>query len=239
MKVLFIFISILTFSISNDYLSQGSFDFGKEFNNAKNQQQQDKFSYKDMIEYLKNSSDAKHQMVLGTLYATGSEKEDAFGDKLEQDVVLSEKYLRISYKKGNPEALGILGGLVLYNRDMRRLDENLEQTIKDLRTSYNEGYLDSGVLLFTALFEKKRYDEGLKYLAEVAQKGDSTAQLQLALMFKQGAKDGNVENGPYIVEINDDLALYYLNKACNNEKKNKKVKDFCFNKNNTEITRGE
>ena len=177
-------------------------------------------------------------MILGILYSKGSQNKDDFGEEIDQDIALSEKYLRLSAQKGNYMALTVLGGLILYNEDMRRLDPELIQTQKDLELSYGKGVLEAGVLLTTTLFEKKEWKKGLKILIDASSKGDSVAQLQTALIFKQGLKDGNdKENKEFIIKPKEEVALYYLNLACSNEKKNKKVKEFCFNKENISIER--
>jgi len=231
--VLFIFIFTLQ-SFSMDLLSN-PLDLSNQNIQQKNKE---KFSYKDMIEYLKTVDDPKQMMILGMLYANGSNKKDDNGETLEQDIFQADKYLRKSASLGNYYALAILGGLVLYNENMRRLDPELKQTLKDLTFAYNKGVLEAGILLTVTLFEKKKWDEGLKILIDSSNKNDSVAQLQLALIFKQGLKDGNDKaNKEWIVKPNEKVALFYLNKACSNEKKNKKVKEFCFNKENTIIER--
>jgi len=225
---------------SMNFLSGNSFDIQNEINKAQSQKGKNnqKFSYKDLVEFLKNSDDPQQTMILGILYSKGSDKTDDFGEKMEKDIVKSEKYLRLSASKGNYLALAMLGGLVLYNEDMRRLDPDLNQTLIDLQTAYDNGEVEAGVLLATTLFEKKQWKKGLQVLIDASNKGDSVAQLQLALIFKQGLKDGREkESKNWIVKPKEEVALYYLNKACSNEKKNKKVKEFCFNKKNITIER--
>ena len=182
--------------------------------------------YKDMLAYLEvvGKDDSKQLIVLGSLYAAGTNIPDSTGAIIEQDIFKAEKYLLKSANMGNPRALTILSGFILTNNNMRKLDPNLEKTEKYLNKAFQKD-LPAGTLLANLYFEKGFFDKAIDKLFETASLGDSSAEFALALLLKQGL---TIEDKTYIKK-DDKLAEMYLNKACLNKFKNQKLKDICSN----------
>lgn len=221
MKILLIvvfFISSL-FSFSMD-----SF----EGTSSSNDKKEEKVIYKDMLNYLKTSDDTNQLLVLGTLLVTGSNIPDSIGDTIKPDPLLGETYLIKSANLGNIRAYSVLGGLYFMNENMKPLDKNYVLAEKYLKLGFNSGDLEAGVLLSNLYIEKEEYEKGIPLLFNLAN-SDSSAQLGLAILFKNGLYD---KNGDIILNRNIDSANQYLNLACNNPKQTDKIKNFCFDSKN-------
>jgi len=183
----------------------------------------EKIIYKDMISYLKNSNDANQFIVLGSLYANGTEEKDALGQKIEIDIFLAEKYLLKSAEMGNIRALSVLGGLILIKEEMRKLDPKLIKAEHYLTTAFKNGDFQAGTILSDLYFEKNDNEKAIAILFESAEGHDSNAELGLAILFQKGL----IKNNKRIIKRDSNLAIMYLNRACKNENKSEKVIKIC------------
>jgi len=221
--VLILMLSINVFAFSP---TTGNMSGNKEIENYKNHNQKEKFSYSEMISFLKNSKNKNKLMILGVLYAQRSDKPDDYGVYIEADPALSLKYIMKSYHMGNKEALVILAGLILYNDNMAKLDMNLDKTKNILIKAKNENTKSAEFMLALVELLRKEYEIGVKDMVIAAENGDASAQLEAALIFQKGiAKSKNSKE--YIIKPQRDLSEYYLNKACTNENKSDKITEFC------------
>lgn len=226
-KVIFLFLFPLFLfanSPSNPMGLQGYIDSG--ISNYKKSEKKEKVSYRDLMAFLKASNDKNKIMILGILYSEDSSEPDDYGEYIKADIALASKYLLESYNMGNPKALAILGGLIFYNNNMAKLDRNLIKAEKYLKKSYNEGVFDAGLILANVQLVKGDYSSGVQTLLDISNRGDSSAQLQLALIFQKGIFSQNLKKTVIVKDRN--LAEYYLNMACNNSKKSEKVQTFCY-----------
>lgn len=180
--------------------------------------------YKDMLSFLKNSHNAEQLMILGSLYANGTTKKDSLGEIIPIDIILAKKYLIKSAEMGNNRALTILGGLILFKKEMNKLDPKLKLAEKYLRFAFDSGDNEAAPLLSNILFRKNKNQEAIEVLVLSSNRGDSTSQLALAFLFKQGFKGAN----GFEVKSNIKLAEKYLNEACLNENRSDKVKKTCM-----------
>jgi TPR repeat protein len=188
--------------------------------------------YKDMLTYLKKSNDADQLMILGSLYASGSKEKDSVGDTIPQNPYLAKKYLLQAANMGKYRALTILGGFILLKENMRILDPNLIDTEKYLLNAFQAGDIEAGSLLSNLYFQKNEPNKAIEILYISADKQDSSSQLALAIIFKEGL----FINQEQIIKKDLKSANYYLTLACNNNNKTKKVEDFCFNNKKIEIS---
>lgn len=188
----------------------------------------EKVIYKDMLAYLVASKNKSQLVVAGSLYATGSNIKDSNGDIIKQNIFLAEKYLLESANLGNHNALTILGGFIIINPEMRKLDPKLIKTEKYLLTAYSKGDSAAGVLLSSVYFEKENYIKGQHILTNCANNGNSEAQFALALLYKDGMKD---KKNNIVINKNMKIAESFLNKACSNENKTDKIQKICSNAN--------
>lgn len=198
--------------------------FGLKIEDSNKKNEEEKIIYKDMLAYMLMTNDPSQYLALGSLYATGSSIKDSTGAVIKQDIFLAEKYLLKAANMGNNHALTVLGGFILLNNKMQELDPKLIKAEGYLNKAYKSGDLSAGVLLSNLYFSKNNYIKGLEKLTECAERKDSSAQLALALLFKEGMADSK---GKIIFEKNMRTAEFYLNKACTNEHKSEKVMNFC------------
>lgn len=191
----------------------------------KYKEQNQKLSYSEMLAYLKNSNDKEKLMVLGVLYSKTSDTPDDFGEYIKVDTALAQKYLLKAYEMGNFKSIGILGALIMYNDDMAKLDPKLVKAEKYLETAYGKGVQNVGIILANAQLIRGKYKVGLNTLFKLSEKGDSSAQLQLALIMQKGMF--SKEQNKMVIQRDPQAAEMFLNKACNNENKDDKVREFC------------
>jgi TPR repeat protein len=128
--------------------------------NLSQENNSEKVIYKDMLEYLKNSNDANQLMILGSLYVNGSTEPDSIGETIKADPILAEKYLLKSYELGNIRSLTILGGFILLNERMRKIDPDLKKAEELLSKSFYGGDLEAGTLLANLISKKKFIKKG-------------------------------------------------------------------------------
>lgn len=224
--ILFILSVLLTTSLNADSLGFKAMkiDTNKEVSDFK--KNKEKFSYKELISFLKNSNDKKKLMILGALYASDSKEPDSYGEYIKADPALAMKYLLKSYKLGESDALVVLSGLILYNDKMSVLDRDLSKIKQYLKQAKKEHVKSASLLLGITELLRSEYEEGISELVFAANKlNDSSAQLELALIFQKGIY--SQKEGRTVVETDRNLAEYYLNKACTNEEKSDKVNEFC------------
>jgi len=221
------YIFLLLFSI-NIFASSfsGSIIGNKEIENYKDQNQNQKFSYSEMISFLKKSNDKNKIMILGVLYTQRSDKPDDYGEYIEADPALALKYIMKSYEMGNKEALVILSGLILYNDNMAKLDKDLSKTKSMLVKAKGENTKSAEFMLALVELLRKEYQSGVEDMVTAAENGDASAQLEAALIFQKGIAKGK-NSKEYIIKPQRDLSEYYLNKACTNEHKSDKITQFC------------
>jgi len=234
-------ISILLISVSvlfSDILNSTNpinmdTQINSSMNEYKEKNKKEKLSYKELIAYLKVSNDKNKILILGVLYSTDSDKPDDYGEYIKADPILAKKYILKAYELGNKKALSILAGLIFYNDNMAKLDPKLEDAEKYLKQSLKEGVFESEIILGNVQLVKGKYQEGISTLVKSANRGDSSSQLQLALIFHKGIY--SQEKDSMVVYSDKKVAEFYLNKACTNEKKSDQVRDFCYS-NSVEMT---
>lgn len=229
---IFSFILIVSSMFASEQLSPFEKDLrnnvSQSVNQLKKEQGKTKFSYKQLIDFLKRSNDKNKIMILGILYSNDSDTPDDYGEYIKADPQLAEHYLLQSYRMGNPKALAILGGLILFNDYMAKLDPKLENAEKYLITAYKEGIQESGLILAHLYLVKEEYQKAIQLLLSLANRGDSSAQLQLALIFNKGVVSAKTKKME--IEPDHNLAEQFLNQACHNEKKSDYVREFCYSK---------
>lgn len=217
LTIFFLISSLFSFSIDS-----------LEGNSSSKTKEEEKVIYKDMLNYLKNSEDTNQLLVLGTLLITGSNIPDSIGDTIKPDPLLGEFYLIKSANLGNIKAYSVLGGLYFMNENLKPLDNNYTLAEKYLKLGFDSGDFEAGVLLSNLYIEKEEYGKGIPLLFNLAN-SDSSAQLGLAILFKNGLYN---KNGEIILNRNIESANQYLNLACNNPKQTDKIKNFCFDSKN-------
>lgn len=188
---------------------------------------EEKIIYKDMLAYLANSNDNSQFLVLGILYANGTDIADSTGATIKPNPILAEKYL-LKSAKSNIRAYSVLGGLYLLNENMSKFDKDLNLSEKYIKKGFYSGDQEAGTLLSKLYFKQNKYEKGLNLLFDLANKNDSSAQLALALLFKSGLF---TNNGKELININMKTAEHYLTLACTNEKKSDNVQKICFDSN--------
>ena len=198
----------------------------KSISSFKKEKAKEKLSYSELMNFLENSGDKNKIMILGILYATDSKEPDDYGEYIKSDIALSQKYLLQSYNMGSTKSLSMLGGLIFYNDNMAKLDPKLILAEKYLWKSFKEGYYEGGIILANVQLVKGSYSKGIQTLLKLAENGESSAQLELALIFQKGIYSDLTKKVE--VEKDRDLALIFLNKACSNKNKSKKVNEFCY-----------
>lgn len=195
-------------------------------NTEKSNLNKEKIIYSEMINYLKNSTFSKDMIALGTIYVNGIPDKDDLGETINADPLLSEKYFKKAIEMGDDKADALLGGLYLYNDNMKRIDVNGEKAFFYITKAYRAGNVEMSSILADLHFQKKEFRKGVKVLMKGDEYNDSSSQFALALAFKKGLRD---DNAVYVLEKNDETANFYLNKACLNENKTKKIHDLCYN----------
>jgi len=219
-------ISILSIStLFASSLSPINIDKMKESQINEYKEGKEKISYKDMIAFLKASNDKNKMLILGVLYSKDSDKPDDYGYSIKADPLLAMKYILKSYEMGNKKALVILSGLILYNDNMAKLDKDLSKAKKYLIQAKKDNTENAQYMLGLVEILRGEYEEGLQEMIQAANNGDSTAQLQVALILQKGIY--SQEKNKMVIQPERKLAEYFLNKACHNDNKSEKVVEFC------------
>lgn len=218
----------LSLSLEASSLGFSGIDTKTTINKYKQDTKKEKLSYTELLAFLKNSNDKNKIMILGVLYSHDSDKPDDYGNTIKADPVLAKQYLLESYKMGKKESLVILAGLTLYNDNMAKLDPKLDYAKKILIKSQKEGVKKGVILLAIVELIRGEYEEGLKSMTLSANSGDSSAQLELALIYQKGIFSEKEKK--LVIKPERNVAEFYLNKACNNPIKADKVKEFCYSK---------
>lgn len=218
-KLMIIFVLMYTLTFASSMESLGD-------NNNNNQEVKEKVNYTEMISYLKNSDVSQNMVALGTIYANGVDTPDDIGQTVEPDPILAEKYFLKAIEMKDEKASSILGGLYFYNDNMKKLDQDGNKALFHLKNAFELGNPEVASILSDVLFRKNMYKEGVKVLLIGDEKGDSSSQFTLAISFKKGLRD---DSGEYVIQKDDRVAEYYLNKSCLNENKTKKIHDLCYN----------
>jgi len=215
--------NLFSFDLTSNIKTPDTFS---TINSFKENSKKEKFSYDDLIAFLKASNDKNKILILGVLYANDSEKPDDFGKYIKADPILAKKYILQSYKMGNKDALAILSGLILYNDKMSILDKDLSETKKMLIQSEKDGNIKGILLLAITELLRGEYDDGISTLIKAANMNDASAQLELAIIYQKGIYSEKLKK--MVISPNRDVAEFYLNQACTNENKSDKVREFCY-----------
>lgn len=194
-------------------------------NNSTNnqQQQQEKKLYSEILSYLESQGDGENLFYLSQFYLNGSYEKDTDGKVVEKDTKKAIKYLTASSEKGFSFASITLGSLYLYHEDFIVIPNNIELSEKYLNIALKQGLPEANTILADIYFNYKgKSDIAIEYLSAGASENVATSEYALAVIYNAGLKD-NVTNIPK----SEDMANYFLTKACTNKKITTKIKEIC------------
>lgn len=190
---------------------------------GQNNQQQEKKLYSEILSYLEAQGDGENLFYLSQFYLNGSYEKDTDGKVVEKDTKKAIKYLTASSDKGFSFASITLGSLYLYHEDFIVIPNNLDLAEKYLNIALKQGLPEAYTILADIYFNYKgKSDVAIDYLSKGAAEDVATAQYGLAVIYNSGIKDQVSE-----VKKDEDMANYFLTKACTNKKITPKIKEIC------------
>ena len=217
-------IIILLLSVSINAASLGEISIGNLMggSNVQNgdQPKKDSKKYKDLINFLTRSSNGEHTMYLAVIYLNGILTPDEDGDTVKIDIDKSIKFFIKSINLEYYQSSAILGSLYLYNDKFKNKKDSFKKAKYYLSLAIKKEVYEATVALSSIYFYEDNVNKGLEFLHIGAKNNISTAQLSLATLYGYGSKDLKIKQ-------NKLIGNNFLEDACKNKTKTKKVKEFC------------
>jgi len=194
-------------------------------NTAQMTEENSKKTYDELINGLSKSFDPSHAMYLATIYLNGISEPDIEGHIVKADINKSIKYFEKSINLNDFKSAAMLGSLYLFDSRFDTQKDRVKKAKYYLNLAVKNGIYEATTALASIyLYYEKNTNKGFETLYLGAKNNNSSAQLILATLYAYGSKDLNVSR-------NIILGNSFLEKACLNKKKTKKVEEFCSSDN--------
>ena len=181
----------------------------------------DRKVYSELISKLSESYDSEYSLYLATIYLNGISEKDDEGKIVEQDIKKSIKYFEKSINLNNFKSSAMLGSLYLFDSRFDKEENKIKKAKYYLNLAFKNGIYEASTALSSIYFYyEKNTKKGMEILYSGVDHNNSGAQLTLAVLYASGSKELKVSK-------NILLADSFLEKACLNKKKIKKVEKFC------------
>jgi TPR repeat protein len=192
----------------------------------------EKKSYKELITYLKSHLNGENAYYLGMLYLNGSIDPDSYGESVNQNTELAEKYLMKASDLEFPFGSITLGSMYIYNQNFKNIKNKYDKAELYLKKAISEEIYEAYTILGDLYINyKNKPEDGIKVLFEGAKKGIASSQMALAMLYNDGYKD---EENNFELNSNEEISSKYLTKACLNKNITPKIKEMCYNNENIE-----
>jgi len=216
MKLIFLFI-----------MSTSLFGFGLESQTSNSPQKNNKVSYTQMISLMELSKDPEQTFGIGVLYMNGIKDKDDYGQVLQKDLNKALFYFDKSINDGYLKGYGMVGGLLLYNKNLKEIKGSDKLSKKYLTKAIAVGDRSAYVYLADLYTRNNDFQKAIDVLMTGANSHDSTSQYMIAKFYHEGLVDPM--NKKQLVFKDEKKALYFLNLACSNNSKTEKLQKMCFN----------